>query len=61
MTITIEKLSEIMASQEGERLEFKEARNNYQFDKLVKYCAAIANEGSRGRPWFGLCVHYKIP
>jgi len=32
-------------SRESEHLEFKEAKNNFHFDKLVKYCAALANEG----------------
>lgn len=30
---------------EGERLEFKSARNNFHFEKLVDYCVALANEG----------------
>lgn len=30
---------------EDEHLEFKEARQNFHFEKLVKYCAALANEG----------------
>jgi ATP-dependent DNA helicase RecG len=30
---------------EGTQLEFKEASNNYHFDKLVDYCVALANEG----------------
>jgi ATP-dependent DNA helicase RecG len=34
-----------LAEPEGEHLEFKEASENYQFEKLVKYCAALANEG----------------
>lgn len=34
-----------LAEPEGLRLEFKEARNNYHFDKLVQYCVALANEG----------------
>jgi len=34
-----------MTSKEGERLEFKEAKNRYDFEELVKYCAAFANEG----------------
>ena len=41
----IEQLNEILASKEGENLEFKEAKTNYPFDKLVRYCAALANEG----------------
>jgi ATP-dependent DNA helicase RecG len=38
-------LADWLAEPEGEHLEFKEARENYQFEKLVKYCAALANEG----------------
>ena len=38
-------LASWLTEPEGEHLEFKEARENYQFDKLVKYCAALANEG----------------
>lgn len=43
--LTIEQLEELITSKEGENLEFKEARNRYDFEKLVKYCAALANEG----------------
>ncbi|MBI4544772.1 MAG: ATP-binding protein [Gemmatimonadetes bacterium] len=34
-----------MDAPEGSRLEFKEARNRYEFDDLVRYCVALANEG----------------
>lgn len=34
-----------MAEPEGARLEFKEAKENYHFEKLVDYCVALANEG----------------
>ena len=30
---------------EGERLEFKSARNHFHFETLVDYCVALANEG----------------
>ncbi len=30
---------------ENERVEFKEAKNNFHFEKLVDYCVALANEG----------------
>lgn len=30
---------------EGERLEFKEAKTQYDTTKLMKYCVALANEG----------------
>jgi len=45
MTILPEALQRLMNAMEGENLEFKEAKQNFQFDKLLKYCAALANEG----------------
>lgn len=33
------------ASSETPRLEFKEAKTQYDFDKLCEYCVALANEG----------------
>jgi len=39
------RLRRLLVARENEHLEFKEARNNFHFDKLVKYCAALANEG----------------
>jgi ATP-dependent DNA helicase RecG len=40
-----ETLAKWLAEPEGEHLEFKEARENYPFEKLVRYCTALANEG----------------
>jgi ATP-dependent DNA helicase RecG len=40
-----ERLEQLMAEPEGERLEFKEAKAHYDYDKLARYCAALANEG----------------
>jgi len=34
-----------MQALEGERLEFKEAKNQYDITKLHRYCVALANEG----------------
>ncbi len=45
MSWTPEKVELVLDETEGESLEFKEARRQFQFDKLVKYCAALANEG----------------
>jgi len=42
--ITVEQLEGLLVSNEDEHLEFKEARTSFQFDKLVQYCAALANE-----------------
>ena len=41
----VEQFENILSSKEGEKLEFKEAKNNFHFEELVKYCAALANEG----------------
>jgi ATP-dependent DNA helicase RecG len=53
MSITVEQLGELLNAQEGERLEFKEARTGYHFEELAKYCAALANEGG-GRIILGI-------
>lgn len=45
MSMTLDQLESLMKVAEGEHLEFKEAKQNFHFDKLVKYCAALANEG----------------
>lgn len=45
MTTTCEQLNQWLSEPEGTNLEFKEAKHNYHFDKLVEYCVALANEG----------------
>lgn len=40
-----EQLEQWIISQEGENLEFKEAKTNFHFETLAKYCCALANEG----------------
>ncbi len=40
-----EELEALINSPENEHLEFKEAKNDFDFEKLCKYCVAIANEG----------------
>lgn len=37
------RLRRLLAARENEHLEFKEARNNFHFEKVVKYCAALRN------------------
>jgi ATP-dependent DNA helicase RecG len=44
MSSAVTQLETWMRSKENERLEFKEAKNNFHFEKLVKYCCALANE-----------------
>ena len=44
--ITLKQLNEWLAiPQEDKHLEFNEAKTRYNFEKLVKYCVALANEG----------------
>ena len=45
MPTTPEQLQQWLTEPEGVRLEFKEAKNRYDFDRLVHYCVALANEG----------------
>ena len=45
MNASLERLKAWMDGNEDEHLEFKEAKNNFHFEKLVEYCAALANEG----------------
>ncbi len=42
---TPEQFKTHLSSPEGARLEFKSARTSYEFNKLVEYCVALANEG----------------
>ena len=43
--ITAIIIDELLNLPEGEQFEFKEAKNTFEFDKLVKYACAIANRG----------------
>jgi ATP-dependent DNA helicase RecG len=45
MPTTSEQLQYWLAEPESTRLEFKEAKQHYDFDKLLEYCVALANEG----------------
>jgi len=51
----LKQLAEWMNSEEDEHLEFKEAKNQFNFDKLVRYCVALANEGG-GRFILGITI-----
>lgn len=43
--MTPRELNALLAGTEAEHLEFKEAKRHFDFEKLVRYCVAIANEG----------------
>ena len=42
---SLEQLNIWLKNREDERLEFKEAKTQYDSEKLTKYCVALANEG----------------
>lgn len=48
-----DELHALLQAKEDEHLEFKEAKQGFDFDKLVKYCSALANEGG-GKIVFGI-------
>ena len=39
------ELNDLLNAPEGENYEFKEAKNRYDFEEMVKYCCALANCG----------------
>jgi ATP-dependent DNA helicase RecG len=43
--VTLEQLENWMKADEGENLEFKEAKNQWDSTKLHRYCVALYNEG----------------
>lgn len=50
MTVLTEKLLQLLAmSAENEVVEFKEAKNSYDFTKLGKYFSALCNEANLKR------------
>jgi ATP-dependent DNA helicase RecG len=53
VSATLEELDVWLSEPESERLEFKEAKSNFHFETLAKYCAALANEGG-GKIIFGV-------
>jgi ATP-dependent DNA helicase RecG len=53
MTTPLDQLQTWMNAKEDEHLECKEAKKNFHFETLVKYCVALANEGG-GRMVLGV-------
>jgi hypothetical protein len=43
--MTPDELNVLLKSPEGRRVEFKTAARSFEFEDLVKYCVALANEG----------------
>ena len=46
-------IAELLNAKEGENVEFKEAKNSFKFDTLVRYACAVFNHGG-GRVVFGI-------
>jgi hypothetical protein len=44
MSVTLQQVDQWLRAKEDEHLEFKEARNQYSTEKLIRYCSALANE-----------------
>lgn len=44
MTVDLCQIAEWLDGKEDEHLEFKKAKAGFDFEKLVKYCSALANE-----------------
>ena len=44
MSVSIRQFEQWLQSKEKEHLEFKEAKQQYDLERLKKYCNAIANE-----------------
>lgn len=42
--ITLQKFEQLLVTHERENVEFKEAKFNFDKDKLIKYCVALSNE-----------------
>jgi len=53
MKTSLDQLKSYIEAPEGPQFEFKEASQNYHFEKLVDYCVALANEGG-GKIIFGV-------
>lgn len=53
MTVSLNELESWLDAREDEHLEFKEAKTRFDFETLVKYCVALANEGG-GRVILGV-------
>ena len=48
MSTSLEQLREWLDGKENEHIEFKEAKNTFNSDKLMQYCVALANEQRNG-------------
>jgi len=59
MNERVQELELWMQARESEHFEFKEAKQRYDFEELVKYCVALANEGG-GKMILELLIRYHV-
>ena len=52
----IDILNEILKNPENEYIEFKEAKENFEIDKLGKYFSAISNEATLKEKQYGWII-----
>ena len=45
VTVSLEQIQLWLEAKEDAPLECKEAKQNFHFETLVRYCVALANEG----------------
>ena len=43
----LETVQELLEAKEGEHVQFKEAKNRFDFGEAAKCCCALANNGGR--------------
>lgn len=53
MMTTADEFESFLNAPEGSRFEFKQAKQNFHFEELIRYCVALANEGG-GKIIFGV-------
>lgn len=59
LSLFADALTVLLERHESENLEFKEAKNRFDFEELVKYCVALANEGG-GKILLGVSDQRKV-
>ncbi|MFH0989739.1 MAG: RNA-binding domain-containing protein [bacterium] len=58
MSFSKEQFEDLLSARENEHVEFKEAKNQFDYEELLEYCVAFANE--RGG-WLVLGVTNRLP
>lgn len=51
--MSLDSIQELLEAKEGENVQFKEAKNRFDFGEAAKCCCALANDGG-GKLVFGI-------